>query len=91
MTEHIRWQDDQPYGGIRGSLIGYAVGLTAEAFRIYPPSSHTPRWTLSSYYPIALGERRYADDPDELKAEAETWLERFVSSLGAVFPEEVQP
>jgi hypothetical protein len=46
--------------------------------------SALPGWPTASPRPQHL----FRDDPDELKAEAERWLEEFVSSLGAVFPDE---
>ena len=77
----IRWE---PLLG--GNFDGY-VGTRAEpVFKLFLATPGTPTpWALRS----ELLEGYSTDThPDELKAEAERWLEEFVSSLGAVFPPE---
>lgn len=82
MTSRIRWQDDPE----TGEATGCAGTLDPAAFRIWE-ASEGGEWLLTSILPGHQGARTYGATPDELKAEAERWLERFVSSLGAVFPE----
>ena len=84
MTEtRIRWDETRT-----GTLGGYVGTMTAPAFRIRWIVSDEHGWTLTTYLPLMIhGKRDRADDPDELKAEAERWLEEFVVSLGAVFPD----
>jgi len=82
-TARIRWQDD----GLSGNHAGYVGTLAGPAFRIYSPDAAHDDWLLSVR--VAAGsEFIYDDGPEKLKDEAERWLERFVSSLGAVFPED---
>ena len=85
-TTRIRWADT--HRGI--PRIEGAVGsLDAYLFAIYPPGDGPGRdaqWLLCCRLPGSDALSAHADDPDELKAEAERWLEEFVSALGAVFP-----
>ena len=83
---------------------GYVGTLTTTAlFQILHPvaepteavmGSRFDEWALCTTFPGESGQARYAGDRDgtkavaELKAEAERWLERIISSLGAVFPED---
>ena len=84
MTEtRIRWDET------RTGTLGYVGTMTAPAFRIRWIVSDEHGWTLTTYLPLMIhGKRDRADDPDELKAEAERWLAGFVASLGAVFLED---
>ena len=56
--------------------------------------SRFDEWALCTTFPGESAKARYAGDRDgtkavtELKAEAERWLAQFVTSLGAVFPDE---
>ena len=85
MTERIRWEDD----GLSGNYVGH-VGTAAEpAFKLYSLGGADPGWLLSVRL-CSAGKFFRSDDPDKLKAEAEQWLERFVSSLGAVFPVDIR-
>jgi hypothetical protein len=79
MTERIHWK------GERRTFTG-CIGET-ELFQIWG-SGDGDRWMLMSSLPGTLGEHPEAPAPDTLKAEAEKWLERFVVSLGAIFPGE---
>src|SRR5450755_867047 len=85
-TARIRWQDKPPVSGDVYLLAsnGY-VGTSKEpAFKIYRPDELHDNWLLSVRL-TAGAKFAYADTPDKLKAEAEQWLDRFVSSLGASF------
>lgn len=82
----IRWED--PPGDSFATAAGYVGQIETDLFRIFPPDTLDPEWALNSSLPGYIGSKRgSADGPDELKALAEVWLEEFVSSLGAVFPE----
>lgn len=72
--------------GDGASLIGRVGTLEENAFLIVPPGIAS-EWALLSSLPGIDRKRGHADDPDTLKAEAERWLEEFVSSLGAIFPQ----
>ena len=75
----IRWE---PLLG--GNFDGY-VGTRAEpVFRLFLATPGTPMpWALRS---ARLAGYSTGTHPDDLKTEAERWLEEFVSSLGASFP-----
>lgn len=92
----IRW-----HAGERGEIVawlGYAGTVNAALFQILRPlKNSTPghrfdEWALCATLPGAQGKARYAyslEEPqavEELKAQAEHWLEEFVASLGAIFP-----
>ncbi len=79
MTERIRWEPNG-YDG----FLGYVSTFDPWLFQLCPRPS---RWELMCTLPGKLGANIYDTDPDALKAEAEHWLEEFVSSLGAVFPD----
>ena len=80
MTEtRIRWE----YAD--GGMDGYVGTLVPPAFRICDAAPASATWVLMAEFP---GDAILGDDMEELKAEAERWLERFVSSLGAVFPDD---
>jgi len=80
VSERIRWEPN----GDGDILMGYIGTRPGVAFRIYAPSHRDCRWLLSVRL-IEGGKFIYDDGPDDLKAEAERWLEEFVSSLGASF------
>ena len=88
-TERIRWEDKEPGNGDVYNVASIGCAGTAEeaAFIIYTPDELHANWLLSVRL-IPGSTFLYADDPDELKAEAERWLAEFVASLGAVFPED---
>lgn len=96
MTEtkrkRIRWDDQAPRNGdvYIVAHIGYAGTIQEPAFMIYTPDEMHASWLLSARL-VPGSQFFYADTPEDLKAEAERWLERFVSSLGAVFPPESPP
>jgi hypothetical protein len=79
----IRWEQSE-YGG---SLLGYAGTFDGWLFQIFKASDDIDDGTqaLMATLPGALGDYRYKIDLDELKAEAERWLEEFTASIGAVF------
>ena len=89
MSERIRW-DDEYQSHEHATSVGYAgpSGWNWCPFAIYkelePGSSDH---FLVSELP-GQDRRRHLGTPDELKAEAERWLEEFVSSLGAIFMDE---
>ena len=82
MSERIRWE---PLLG--GNFDGYVGTVTSPMFEVHLTSGRgaIQPWALRS---DLLEGYSTATHPDELKAEAERWLEEFVSSLGAVFPAE---
>lgn len=80
MTGRIRWHDTET-----GNLIGYAGSVGDWLFRAFP-TSDGDSWCLFTQFPGTIGENRSCPGLDKVKAEAEHWLEEFVSSLGAIFP-----
>jgi hypothetical protein len=79
----IRWHDEP----VNGESMGSVGTLDPAVFRIWAPEEEGGEWLLTAAaLPGEAGKRRYGASPDDLKAEAERWLEEFVSSLGAVFP-----
>ena len=99
MTEtRIRWEPANPINlepVDRSGWAGYVGTLKPCAFEVWQSGSDFDdvtlgEWVLSIRLPGPFGERLpHGHDPDTLKAEAESWLEEFVSSLGAIFPEPV--
>jgi len=97
MTEtHIRWQSS----GI--AFYGDVGTFNGRAFTIWRPGSmrsddvgrlvtDLDEGVLVTQLPGMEDERYCSKDEKELKAEAERWLTRFVSSLGAVFPDPEPP
>ena len=81
-TARIRWEPTR-----NGGFDGYVGTLEPCAFTIWKYNSDMAWWTLTGQIG-AMRECPHGDDPDKLKTEAEQWLERFVSSLGASFPED---
>lgn len=89
----IRWE---PVDGTIASWFGFVGSVQPPPFQVLHPVSeaddgHLNEWALCVTF-IGGEVARYAStrDPEkavaELKAEAEHWLEEFVSSLGAIFP-----
>ncbi len=79
----IRWEPTD-FGG----FTGYVGTHQSMAFRLCPVPAWTLQegtWVLTFELPATPNKSRYADDPEELKAEAEDVLAGFVSALGAVF------
>jgi len=87
MTNRIRWHDETPGNGdvYNVAHIGHVGTVEGAAFIIYTPDQLHANWLLS-FRLIPGSTFLYADSPKDLKAEAERWLEEFVSSLGASFP-----
>lgn len=83
MAERIRWENTPV-----GTVSGHVGSIEQETFAIWEPPQASGEWVLESDLPGLGGARCYGDDPDALKAEAERWLAGFVSSLGAIFPDE---
>ena len=81
-TARIRWEET-PVGFING----YVGTLDPQAFEIWKPPQASGEWVLTAELPGTESVRFYGDDPEELKPEAERLLSRFVTSLGASFPE----
>ena len=82
-TARIRWEDAPA-----GQAMGYVGMLSPCVFRSWEPEDGGSEWLLTAAaLPGEAGKRLHGPTPDALKAEAERWLERFVSSLGAVFPD----
>ena len=83
MAARIRWQPET------GHIRGYVGETDPLRLTIFGPEGDCDWWTLTAWIPgVAGGSTATAGDPDDLKAEAERWLERFVHSLGAAFPDE---
>jgi hypothetical protein len=82
MTGRIRWEDRAGIVAFRGCV----AACPGACFAIYAPCSRDPQWLLRSYLPGQGLRRGAGDDPEKLKAEAERWLEEFVTSIGTVFP-----
>ena len=86
MTEpRIRWQDDVLGSG---EADGFTGTLDPPAFAIWKPPQAGGEWVLTSNLPGQEHDRGFDVTPGKLKAVAERWLAEFVSSLGAVFPED---
>jgi hypothetical protein len=83
-TKRIRWE---PTG--RGGFTGHVGTLSEESwlFQIWNATSVGGAWQLDSALPGGFNGATGADDPDDLKVEAECLLAEFVSSLGAIFPD----
>lgn len=79
----IRWQ---PKRGVRMGFTGRAGSRSPELFRVYGPNPRSDQHLLTSRL-LGMESRTSYGPEDEVKAEAERWLEEFASSLGAVFPE----
>jgi hypothetical protein len=89
MTGRIRWEPAKYHG-----WTGHTGTLESWAFQVWQSNSDhgdvvLGEWELMTQLPVAVPRDglRHSHDPEVLKAEAERWLERFVVSLGAVFPE----
>lgn len=83
MNEHIRWSD----GPGADEATGRVGSLDPVMFRIWPPDEKGDR-LLFVYVAGHQGDLYHGDTMDGLKAEAERLLTEFVSSLGAIFPED---
>jgi len=88
MTEtRIRWQDD--HDSETGAAVGYVGAVASYVFKIWPPEDDdAEEWMLATALPGMAFKRADDADPEKLKAEAERWLEEFVASLGAIFPDQ---
>ena len=97
MTDRIRWERTKAIHrepADRSGWTGYVGTLKPCAFEVWQSGSDFSdvtlgEWVLSIRLPGPLSEQLpHGHDPEKLKAEAERWLEEFVSSLGAIFPPE---
>lgn len=77
----IRWQESPV-----AILSGYVGTLEPHVFSIWQPPQASGEFVLTCELPGMETVRRYADDPEELKPEAERLLAEFTASLGAIFP-----
>lgn len=84
-TTRIRWQETP-----LGEFAGRVGALRWLAFQSRPPVYDGGKWQLTSYIPGSIGKCTCYDKQEDAQAEAERCLAEFVSSLGAVFPEEAQ-
>ena len=95
MTGRIRWHH------VDGTVVewfGYVGTVKTPPFHILHPVAREAgrhrfdEWALCCTFLGEEGEPRYGGTypgaPGQLKAEAERWLEEFVASLGAVFPDQ---
>jgi len=83
-TELIRWTDASDRG-----FFGFAGRYGPAAFKVIPPGPGEDFWMLSNYM-CPLGTSRFGATAAEMKQQAETWLREFVSSLGAVFTDDLR-
>lgn len=83
-TACIRWEDTASVIDAIASR-GFVGKLERRSFIIYKPEFDGGQYRLLCLIGDRDGESLHADDPDELKATAERWLEEFISSLGASF------
>jgi hypothetical protein len=81
VNERIRWTEQSD-----GGWLGHAGTIERSLFMIIPP--FLGRWELYSTLP-GWDRALLRGDVDEIKDHAERWLEEFVSSLGAVWPEPI--
>ena len=91
MTDRIRWTEDAsvvPVGGPVPAWKGHVGEVRSYLFLITLRSLGGDDLALSTELPWMSKRRTYDPDPDKLRAEAERWLTEFVSSLGAVWPED---
>lgn len=80
-TDRIRWELS-----LNGNFDGYVGSMVAPMFEVHlavRPAGAIAPWALRS---DLLKGYSTGTDPDGLKAEAERWLEEYVTSLDAVFP-----
>jgi hypothetical protein len=77
----IRWHEETDPPG----FTGYVGTVSDFLFRAYDPAGSETEHMLTAYMPGYTTRGSYGT-PDEVKAEAETWLTEFTASLGAVFP-----
>ena len=99
MSDRIRWNH---VDGTVAEWFGYVGTVTTPLFQILHPvvkpaeartGARFDEWVLCTTFPGSTEQVRYGGRndgaQDRLKAEAERWLPEFVSSLGAVFPDEM--
>jgi hypothetical protein len=78
----IRWE------GEADRLRGYIGETDPLRLTITGPVGDCDWWQLQAWIPgVAGSTTATSGGPDDLKAEAERWLEEFTVSLGAVFPD----
>ena len=88
-TARIRWHEEYP-----GTHYGHVGTLETWKFELWQAPGDcgdykAGDWVLTAPFALAHWEPPvFGRDPDEIKAKAERLLERFVSSLGAVFEPE---
>ena len=85
-TKRIRWKPTEPGGDDR---FGYVGARDRALFTLWSPREDGV-WAVSAAIPGIAQEDtecRWGASREEAMAEAEQWLEQFISSLGAVFPE----
>lgn len=85
-TARIRWKIEPEVSS--AACAGYAGTFGRDLFRIYAPDESDDRWILASLLPESDHRSAYGESAEELKPIAERLLSEFVSSLGAVFPDE---
>lgn len=88
-TTRIRWEDAPSFDP--ADYLGYAGTADAVMFRIFNHEPLRNEWVLTTDLPGMQQARHFAEGssaPAELKGAAEEWLNRFIASLGAVFPDQ---
>jgi hypothetical protein len=83
MTDRINWQHEDD-----GTTTGHTGTNTADLFQIWPPEDDETDHMLVHSLPGSPHGPACDSDPDKLKGTAEEWLKEFITSLGAVFPDE---
>lgn len=89
MSDRIRWEDAPSFDP--ADYLGCAGTADAVMFRIFNHEPLRNEWVLTTDLPGMQQARHFAEGssaPAELKGVAEEWLNRFIASLGAVFPDE---
>lgn len=82
-TARIRWEPTE-YAGL-GGFVGAGKSWL---FQIWPTGKDG--WQLDSTLPGQFDRHPVSSDPGKLKAKAERFLAEFVSSLGAIFGDDLR-
>jgi hypothetical protein len=84
----IRWERNDDGATVTAAWEGSIGKIDEASFWIFEPTDSEPWWILTSSLPGQGQYRVHNDEAEALKQHAERWLSEFVSSLGAVFPDE---
>jgi hypothetical protein len=89
-TGRIHWERNDDGATVTAAWEGSAGKIDEASFWIFEPTDSEPWWILTSTLPGQGRYRVHNDEAEALKRHAERWLAEFVSSLGAIFPAEVE-